>query len=280
MIGLFANVRSPIDRGLQLLALQLASVAVPVAGFAAELSAESEAEVAWFEQAAEGNDIFLSRRIDGRWQDPLRIVSDGAVNTVPTVVADQHGTSWVVWMVRQSDSVKLSFSIVEGEGVALNGDVPSTMVYNMAPSMAIDPAGHPWLVWSGVEGPDADIYFSRWDGVGWAAPTRINDNDDTPDVVPVIGIGHNGLPWVCWLGYDGEVYRQFCSRWTGARWTPERELPAGDPQTGLFFSRAARTTALPATIADSRVATVFERTSDGIQSWGDHYNRYYLGRWP
>lgn len=248
---------------------------VPVIGAGAGDAAISEAEVAWFEPRGSGYDVLLKRRINGRWQDTLVVNSDGAVNTHPMVAGDARGRSFVIWTVWEEDAVKLLFSVVEGDQTGLPRNIPPVRQYNMAPHVVVDGDGWVWLAWSAEVPDDADIFVTRWDGAGWVAPQQVNSEDDWPDIVPVLGVGTDGQPWVCWMGYDGNRYERFCSYFDGASWSAEAKDGGGDARAGAIAAQMEGGVPLPEEISDPDSATVFDRRGGQIRSWRKPYARYF-----
>ena len=136
----------------------------------------------------------------------------------------------------------------------------------MSPSIIVDHQDVVWIVWAGFDEQDDDIFFSRWNGFNWEIPLRVNQNDSTPDILPVIGLDEGGNPFVYWLGYRNGSYRVYYSKWNGLEW--EYETEAGDEKiyNTVIINDRSVIPALPGFISELNKASLHIRNNGKIQS--------------
>ncbi len=192
-------------------------------GSAAETKEDSSTvHIAWSEFDGRTHQIFFARIVDGAETGKTQLSSGNRINLVPSLSSDDRGRIWVVWSALDGAKTHLNTAWFNGDSWKIT-EYATGMVSNTAPAVAVDPDGLAWLVWAGFDGQDDDIFFSRWNDGAWESPARIHADNSVPDILPVIGIGSNGLPWVRWSGLEGAGYRSFTSYWQGKNWAEKVE---------------------------------------------------------
>ena len=186
------------------------------------LDASVRVDLAWSELQDKRYQVFYQYLAQGAWSEKIRLTDNTTMDHVaPAITTDAGGTVWIVWTVADGTKSRLMVTTCRGPVCVAARQVPSPFSSNTGASIAIDTRGTPWLVWSASDtGADA-IVFSRRRETKWDAPQRISKEDEYPDILPVIGLGSDGWPWVCWTGYDGKRYREYASSWTGREWGEE-----------------------------------------------------------
>lgn len=187
--------------------------------------AEISADLAWAESDGNDYEIFTSHYDGNTWLPKVQVTDNSANDIVPAAVRDNNGDLWVVWSRAAAGNRDLYFRSFNGQKWAQEKTIETGFAVNLSAALAVDRINQIWLVWVSFDGVDDDIFFSRWDGAGWSSPMRVNTDDSTPDIQPVIGIGPDGLPWVRWSGFEDGDYREFESRWDGNDWGQETMLP-------------------------------------------------------
>lgn len=233
-----------------------------------------DSTVVWHGRKDGEHMLFLRHRRNGVWLETKEFFSDGAVNSPPVMVADRQKRNFVVWTLREHDSVRLAFRLIDGDRVSQPNFINTSFRYSMAPHMTVDPLGVVWLTFSGSNGDDDDIYVSSWSNGEWAPPQQVNTDDDLPDVLPVIGVDRTGGVWIRWHSFDGDRYRQYYSRWNGEQWSPEQE---GRMPDTLYKSVNARLRDANTTVKEgphSESATYFDPRGE-IQVWSSIYKEMY-----
>lgn len=181
--------------------------------------------IAWSAPVDAGWEIFFSRYSADGWGPAMQLTANGNRNLVPTVVSDIENTLWLFWSSQQDNDFVLYYAQVQGDEMSEPEVVTRLLSQNMAPSALVDDSGTIWLVWSGFDDSDDDIFFSRCAGGQWDPALRVNRDDGSPDIQPLIGLdADDGNPWVVWRGFDNGRYRFFSSKWTGEQWTDEQTI--------------------------------------------------------
>lgn len=239
---------------------------------ALQASGAEDTVVVWHGRNEGGHMLFLRYRRNGAWLKTKQFFSEGPVNSPPVVVVDRQ-RNFVVWTIREHDSVRLAFRLIDDDKVMQSNFINPPLRYAMAPHMAVDPSGVVWLTFSGSNGDD-DIYVSSWSDGEWAQPQQVNADDDLPDVLPIIGVDRTGRVWIRWQGFDGDRYRQYYSRWDGEQWSPEEERRI--PET-LYESVNARlkTAKMKVNEAPPPESVSYFDTGGEIQVWSSIYKQMY-----
>ncbi len=192
----------------------------------ADGAADVEADLVWAESDGHDYEIFISHFDGERWSEPFQITDNSDNDIVPAVIRDTKGRLWVAWSRATTGGRRdLYFKTFDGKQWSEEERIETGFSVNLSAALAVDRRNQVWLVWSSFDGVDDDIFYSRWNGAGWSKPMRVNADDTTPDIQPVVDIGSDGFPQVRWSGFEDGEYRQFESRWTGADWTPETMRP-------------------------------------------------------
>ena len=185
--------------------------------------------MAWSAPVGSGWEIFFSRYMADGWAPAIQVSVNGNLNLVPTVVADKEDTLWLFWSSQEKGQFLLYHARVQADDITESEVDTEQLTNNMAPSALIDESRTLWLVWSGFDGSDDDIFFSKLEDSRWSSPRRVNQDDDSPDIQPLIGLDTDGIPWVVWRGFDNGTYRFFFSKWNGRAWENEKTLENNHP---------------------------------------------------
>jgi hypothetical protein len=214
--------------------------------------------MAWSAPAGDGWEIFLSRLTDDGWDRPLQISDNGKRNLVPAVVRSDGDTYWVFWISQAGEDFEIHFARVGNDGTVETDTVPTLLTNNMAPTAIFDAQKTLWLAWSGYDGTDEDIYFSVWEGSRWSPAVRVNQDDYTPDMQPILGMDPNGTPWILWRGFTDGSYRFFFSRWNGESWEPEEMMEDDNSILQEIRRQLELRPTLPETVEDPLKGSLFE----------------------
>ncbi|WP_319549702.1 hypothetical protein [Desulfogranum marinum] len=238
-----------------------------------------DSPITWYGKKNGEYMFFLQNRNNNALLNTKQLFSGGQVNSPPVVVVDKKKRNFVVWTIREQDSVRMAFRLIDGNRIHQPNFIHPSLRYVMAPHMAVDPSGVIWLTFSGSNGDDDDdIYLSSWSDGEWAPPQRVNTDDDLPDVLPVVGVGRTGEIWVRWLGFDGEQYRQYYSSWNGEQWS--REQVRRMPDTLYESANARLKVANMKTRKDPHSESISYFDSEAeIQVWSDIYKQMYQKTW-
>ncbi|MFZ3047563.1 MAG: hypothetical protein WA151_16760 [Desulfatirhabdiaceae bacterium] len=193
-------------------------------GFSAgQESISPEVQIAWSEFNGQTYQIFFSQKLGKTWTSKKQLSTDNRSHLIPSLSADENGRTWVVWAASDGIEFRLNVARYDGRNWSESSELPTGMTSNTAPAITVDGDGIPWVVWAGFDGQDDDIFFSRWNGAGWDTPARVHADNVVPDILPTIGIGSNGFPWVRWSGFDRGDYHFFITQWLGKDWGDKTE---------------------------------------------------------
>jgi len=222
-MGIFGITLSVIA-GLCLIVSAVGANDSPAPDHEAASAMASPYVMAWSAPVGSGWEIFFSRTTADGWAPAIQVSANGNRNLVPSVVSDKEGTLWLFWSSQEKGHFLLYHARVLPDDITAPEVVIEWLTNNMAPSALVDESGTLWLVWSGFDGSDDDIFFSKLEGSRWRSPRRVNRDDDSPDIQPLIGLDTDGIPWVVWRGFDNGTYRFFFSKWNGRAWENEKTL--------------------------------------------------------
>lgn len=170
------------------------------------LTSAQEAEFIWAEDDRNGSQIYLSQHINGSWQSAEKIVDDTNLNILPTIGSGSKGQRIAVWsMVDQAQSV-LKYSIKLGTAWSTPRILSNQMSTNLAPVVVFDHTDVCWVFWSANNGGDDDILVSKFINGQWTQPEQVNDENETPDILPETGLDDVGNVWVSWQNLENNSY--------------------------------------------------------------------------
>jgi len=207
---------------------------------------------AWSQIHETGREIFFSRYQSSGWGQALQLSDNGKRNFLPAVISENDGTVWVFWTSEANNQFTLQYVRIRDEVSFAPETIPTQLEQNMAPSALVDRDGTVWLAWSSFDGTDDDIFYSVWEGSRWSHPLRLNTDDYTPDMQPLLGMDADGSPWILWRGFDDGRYRFYFSRWNGADWDPEEALETDSSYLEQVRQQFASLPDLPEEIADKK----------------------------
>lgn len=213
---------------------------------------------AWSAPADSGWEIFFSRLSQQDWGPPLQITESGERNLVPSLVIAEDQSTWLFWVSQRGSDFQIHYARVERDDSFEIDTVQTVLTNNMAPTALFDPSGTLWLAWSAYDGTDEDIYYAVWEDSRWSPAIRVNQDDYTPDIQPVLGMDSNGEPWILWRGFSEGSYRFFVSRWSGEAWGPEELLTDDSSLLETIRMQFDAHPALPPEMQDPLKGSLFE----------------------
>lgn len=225
-------------------------------------------DIVWAEFSDSHNEIFYQRFNGDDWDSKIQLTHDQNDNVAPSISVDDTGIAWIVWSVYQGSKAQLYYLTCDEKMSCSEPQIiPSYFSSNTGASVVIDNLGNPWLVWSASSRNEADeIIYSHWNGSEWSPPERISSKDNFPDVLPIIGLDRQGLPWVYWSGFDGRQYRKYFSSWDGSRWSLKKLVGDQKEIQRQGMSELALLPPLPAFVNDPHKISVYIDGAGSIQS--------------
>ena len=251
----FVNLKSTL--GIFLLAVTLAIAGgLPAIARTPGNNGEMTAGVVWSQAEGDTYQVYQSSYANGSWSARQKLTDNALLNTTPVVDAGDDGVVWVVWSGVSGATSALYYAVFDGRSWSGPLKIPSPFSWNTSPSLMIDENNVPWLVWAAFDGQDDDIFFSFWNGTGWEPPSRVNRNDDEPDILPVIWEDADGSVRVKWSGFEENKDRDFVCVWSDGGWSKEKET--SEKAYEKFLKTASdRVPVLPEFVKNPALAAVY-----------------------
>lgn len=221
----------------------------------------------WAGRQSKGFDLFASRFENGAWSKTDRIVTGPEDDITPAMGVDRAERTWLLWIALDKEGRStLRYQVRKHDKTILSGIIDSGYEYNYAPSLLIDRDDRAWAAWSSLDDEDEDIFASRFDGKAWSTPVRVNRNDATPDIKPILALDADGAVLVSWESLETNGYERFQARWDGSRFG--EELLVQDQAWIARHTRHVNRAAikLPSIATQFGMAALVSPTADGIQS--------------
>lgn len=180
--------------------------------------------VVWVEKKDSQYGLYYSEYQNSTWQSKQLTFSSNSQMATPCFGGNSTTGNILVWSVRSETTTDLYYSLYQGGAWSSPKKIETGLVSNLSPSLVVDTTNRIWLAWSGSNGKNDDIYFSRLKGSVWESLARVNEENATPDLFPVLGVGSDGYPWIQWNGYEDGKYKQFRKKWNGGSWEDRQEM--------------------------------------------------------
>ena len=179
----------------------------------------------WAEQNNTNTEIYYARWNGTKWTKALQITNNTHNDFSPCLALDKKGNPWIVWSGEDGISTSIYTRHWNGKKWTGTEQVSDIDIYeDTVPAITFDSKNRPWVIWCRTDGTDDDIYASRLNGKNWSAPEMVNDNDNTPDIDPVISLDKQGNLLAVWCGYNGTNYQLYFSRRINRQWIYERPV--------------------------------------------------------
>lgn len=227
-----------------------------------------QTRVVWSAAGEQGHlDLYESTLTRQAWSKPECLVANGSENITPAITEGADGTVLLVWIARDTNGqALLNYLLRFAGGKKLQGMVDTGYAHNYAPTVLIDSRNTPWIAWASDDGTDEDIYVSRFDGRVWTSAHRVNQDDDTPDIKPLLALLPSGEVQVFWSGFDTTGYRPYEATWSGSGFSSERAAKENPVQAALNKAACSALPPLPNMAAKRLMATIFNSENKGLQS--------------
>jgi len=161
----------------------------------------------WSEQVKNKAEIFYRGKTGDFWDDAIQISALPGESVTPVVLSDDDGVIWIVWANIQDDESVLVYSVQKNGRWSEPKKINTGRKNNVAPCLVEDNNQNLWGFFSGNDGNDDDIFSMRWFDAGWNDFSRINNPNNTPDVLPYAAINDDGQLEVTWAGIKGGKYK-------------------------------------------------------------------------
>jgi len=224
------------------------------------------AQLAWTYFDGQDSEIFYAHLQNDLWTSGTQLTDDHIPNIHPALSSGIDGVTWVVWVDVIGSESSLSFCNFIGNAWTPPKRISTGLTSNVAPSIIIDADNIPWIVWAGFDGQDDDIFYSKWNGSNWNTPLRVNQDDATPDILPIIAMDGAGNPYIYWIGYSSGTYNTYFSKWNGKEWEYETEVGNDKFYISAILDKVGRFPSLPDFVSEPDKASIHIRKGGAIQS--------------
>jgi hypothetical protein len=217
--------------------------------------------------------LHYARKIKGHWADPVQLSVKKGLHVTPVIAEDPKENIWIIWVEQTADENILRYAVIARDSTRKTGRVRSPgKEQSYAPTILIDSSGVPLIAWSGVTGRLADIYVSKWNGTGWDTPVMVNQQNDTPDITPVLGMQNSGNLWVTWFGFsDNHRYVRYSAQFRDGKWQVNEKTARSEDADTFFEQRMDIEKELPEQARYRIMAAVFVDSDKEIQSISERF---------
>lgn len=188
-----------------------------------KLDSVSDLYVVWSEFDGNDNEIYISRRSAGKWNEKERITDNDTDDFSPCIALDKNSYPWIVWVGDDGVNTAIYSCYWNGKLWSKIYQVDNVDLYeDTLPSITFDEENVPWVVWCGTDSRDDDIYISSWNGYSWGYEKIVNTDDNWPDLTPAITSfpGRKEL-FIVWMGFNGSDYELYYTSYKQKRVSEE-----------------------------------------------------------
>jgi len=154
----------------------------------------------------------------------------------PDLAFDLNNNPWVTWVLYAEEAHRILVKdVFSGRTWKINSGLPAG---SFSPKIVVDSTNRIWVVWTGNTDRRDGIFFSCYDRLQWTPARRLDNDARFPQILPDVGLGAEGLPWVAWCAFDGSDYEIYSASWDGRSWSPAERVTdnhASDLQPALSF---------------------------------------------
>src|ERR1700691_883145 len=212
--------------------------------------------------APSGDQVFLKRFSQNRWDEPIAITAPGGDLSRRAVAVDGSGRPWVFWSANESGDFDLWARPVTNGTPGKTVRISKAQGSDVFPAAAADSKGRVWVAWQGWRQGKAAIFAATQQGEGFSAPAAVS-NSPADEWNPAIAADAAGRVTVAWDSYRNgsfDVYVRGAS--SPGHWGAEVPVAA-----------TARYEAYPSIAYDpqGRLWIAYE---EGPEGWGKDFGAY------
>ena len=158
------------------------------------------ANIIWIDN----NHVKFKQFYDQQWHaDEIVEQSGDSTNYSASIGGGSNDQVIAIWSSEKQNSVSLKYKVRSKQGqwseskllTDQNGE-------NLNPEIIFDSSNIGWVFWVSDQDGDDDIFMSRWVGAQWLPPTKVNMENDVPDISPEAHLEDKGSVTVVWQSYD------------------------------------------------------------------------------
>jgi hypothetical protein len=216
--------------------------------------------------------VFTSHWNGINWDTLIRVNSDSEWSWFSSIVVDNNGRPHIVWCEPISGRIYYRTRNDTGWTIPIWINDPSTVFCDdwAAPQITVDDSNNLHVVWVGIASgeSDQDIFYSTYDGQQWAAPVRLNINDNYDEYYPDIALSSSNNIWVTWdKQLSFWVSHPYVKHFDGNSWSTEEKLD----NDSISYFNASNKSALDQL---GNPWVIWDGTTLGIDNGDIYYNRY------
>lgn len=208
-----------------------------------------------------GDQVFVRRRSQGVWQNPIAVTSSGRDIYRVAIAADGAGRIWISWSENRDGRFDIYTSCIDdgkpGGAIRISQAIGS----NMAPVAAADSGGRVWIAWQGWRNGRASIFVSRQEQDKFSQPFQVSESQAN-EWNPAIATDTKGHVALVWDSYRNGNYDLYSRIATAGGWGQERAVVT-----------SARYEAYP-TIAYDREGRLWIAYEEGAERWGKDFGSF------
>src|SRR5580692_1170320 len=118
-----------------------------------------------------GDQVFLKRFAQNRWEDPIAITAPGGDLYRPAVAVDGSGRPWVFWSAREQGDFDLWARPVANGAPGKTVRISKAPGSDVFPAVATDAKGRVWVAWQGWRQGKGVIFSAVQQGSGFTTPS-------------------------------------------------------------------------------------------------------------
>lgn len=236
---------------------------------AADETLAQGADFVWVSRAQSTSALLHSRQIDGKWSPDETLISRSSkLITTPSIARTRAGDLWVFWSELHGNESKLYYRKQIHGKWSEPEFIETGMEFNGGSAVVLDENDAPWVFWVGNDGQDDDVYCTTRENGKWRKPERINNDNDTPDILPFAGRDENGTIWVVWSGYNGSGYQYYFAQLEGGHWSDQVTFSLDNPLFETIRERFSEQKSLPAGVGSKTTGYIdIQDGKNGLRSF-------------
>ncbi|MCK4249877.1 T9SS type A sorting domain-containing protein [candidate division WOR-3 bacterium] len=173
-------------------------------------------------------DIFSRFSNGATWNDTMRITTDLACDSCPSVAYDfTRDCFWCAWQNNSVGNWDIYVSQSDVNAWSIPYQLTTSSADDELPSVYVN-LDTVWLVWQRIVTDSTNIYSTYYDGTTWATPSPITNDANISNIHPKIN-GRYDHPFLVWQRENDIYYSEFLS---GA-WQPPQPITT-DPNNDHY----------------------------------------------
>lgn len=187
----------------------------------------SDAIAIWTGKVDESYHVFIGELTQNKWQKKPRSIYQSKNHlTTATIGSDSKGNLLAIWSMTLNDRMILMKSSFNGDKWSKPRPLGKSNSQNISATIVFDLEDNPWVFWvSDAEGL-SDIYMTHRNRNVWSTTSKVNANNNVPDIFPLASLNKTGEVVVTWqaFSFESNSYESESRRYSPAI-ASKHELP-------------------------------------------------------